>query len=204
MPGDSHQPAAMRPPAALLLIPLVAVALGAACTSAEPAGDDSALVDTDGMARGTLAHPAQGRWSALLFVGTECPVSSQYAPEIRRICSEYGPAGVQCTLVYSDRHASTAQVRAHLDAFGLGKIPAVIDNGQTLADRAGANVTPQAVVYAADGALAYSGRIDNLYTELGRPRHDATEHDLRNALADLVAGRAVRTPRTQAIGCHIE
>ena len=59
-------------------------------------------------------------------------------------------------------------------------------------------------MYAGDGTLAYSGRIDNLYAELGRPRQAATERDLRNALDDIVAGRAVRTPNTQAIGCYIE
>ncbi len=202
MPSQSHQPAAARPIPALFFIPLIA-ALGAACTSSE-APPDGALVDIDGIPRGTLAHPAHGRWSALLFVGTDCPVSNQYAPEIRRICSQYAPAGVQCTLIYSERQSTAGQVRAHQDAFGLGEIPAVIDTGQSLAGLAGASVTPQAVVYAADGAVAYSGRIDNLYKELGRPRQGATEHDLRNALEDLVAGRAVRTPRTQAIGCYIE
>jgi hypothetical protein len=183
---------------------LAAAALGAACTSSGAPADDQTPADIDGIAHATLMQPAPGRWSLLLFVGTDCPVSNQYAPEIRRICGDYAPAGVQCSLVYSDRQTTVGQVRTHLDAFGLGKLPALIDNDQSLAQRAGARVTPQAVVYAADGARAYSGRIDNLYVELGRPRQNATERDLRNALEDLVAGRAVRTPRTQAIGCYIE
>jgi hypothetical protein len=149
------------------------------------------------------SQPATGSASVLLFVGAECPVSNHYAPEIRRICSEYEPAGVGCTLVYSDRQVTNEQIRTHLDDFGL-RIPARMDRDQTLAKSAGATVTPQAVVYAGDGTLAYSGRIDNLYAELGRPRQAATEHDLRNALDDLLAGRAVRTPHTQAIGCYIE
>lgn len=202
MSAPSRQPATAGPIACLVFISLV-TALGAACTSSEPAAGE-ALIDIDGIPRGTLGHPARGRWSALLFIGTQCPVSNQYAPEIRRICSEYQPAGVECTLVYSGSHGTTAQIRAHLDAYGLGNIPAVNDNAQKLAGGAGARVTPQAVVYATDGSLAYSGRIDNLYRELGRPRQGATEHDLRNALDDLVAGRPVRMPRTQPIGCYIE
>ena len=160
-----------------------------------------AEVTTESMA--ALTRPSQGHWSVLLFVGTDCPVSNHYAPEIRRICAQYQPAGAQCTLVYSERQATAAQVRRHLAEFGFA-IPAVVDAGQALATRAGATVTPQAVVYAPDGAPAYSGRIDNLYAALGRQRQAATEHDLRNALDDLAARREVRTPRTQAIGCYIE
>ncbi len=181
---------------------LATACLVAGCGGSAPA-NDPVIIDVDGVSRGTLAHPAQGRWSVLLFVGTDCPVSNHYAPEIRRICSEYAPAGAQCTLVYSDRQVTDAQVRTHLHDFGLG-IPAVIDKDQSLAARSGASVTPQAVVHSDDGGVAYIGRIDNLYAELGRPRQAATEHDLRNALDDLVAGRAIRTPRTQAIGCYIE
>lgn len=188
-----------RTPIALLL---AAACLVAGC-GGSATGDDAVISHIGGVPPEALARPAQGRWSVLLFVGTDCPVSNQYAPEIRRICSEYGPTGVQCTLVYSERQVTDAQVRRHLADFGLG-IPAVIDSDQSLAGRAGAGVTPQAVVYTSAGAIAYSGRIDNFHAALGRPRQAATEHDLRNALDDLVAGRAVRTPRTQAIGCYIE
>jgi hypothetical protein len=70
------------------------------------------------------------------------------------------------------------EVRAHLAAFSLD-LPALIDRDHVLAARAGATVTPQAAVFTPGGELAYSGRIDDLYAELGRPRHNATEHNLR-------------------------
>ncbi len=183
-------------------IMLAAVVVLWGCSEAPPP-QAPAVADITGKHPGKLTQPAGRHWSVLLFVGTDCPVSNQYAPEIRRICAEYGPAGAQCTLVYSDRQATAAQVRKHLGEFGL-QIPAVLDGSQALAMHAGATVTPQAAVYAPGGVLAYSGRIDNLYAGLGRPRQAATERDLRNALEDLVAGRTVRTPRTQAIGCYIE
>lgn len=180
-----------------------AVAMLAGCGAAAPAADDLALIDIDGVAHGTLAQPARGRWSTLIFVGTECPISNQYAPEIRRICAAYEPAGAQCALVYTDAHLEAPAVRAHLADFGL-QLPALIDRNRVLVARAGATATPQAAVFTPAGTLAYSGRIDNLYADLGRPRHSATERDLRNALDDLVAGRPVRTPRTFALGCYIE
>lgn len=182
---------------------LASIAWLAGCGGPAPVADDRALADIDGTSLGTLAHPAHGRWSTLIFVATECPVSNQYAPEIMRICTGYQPAGAQCALVYSGSHVRAEAVRRHREEFGL-ELPAVLDPDRTLAARAGASVTPQAVVFNSDGRPAYSGRIDNLYAELGRRRHSATEHDLRDSLEDLAAGRPVRKPRTQAIGCYIE
>lgn len=182
---------------------LAVIAVLAGCGSPAPAAGDRALVDVDGTSLGTLAYPARGRWSTLIFVATECPVSNHYAPEIMRICNEYQPAGAQCALVYSGSHVGADAVRRHRAEFGL-ELPAMLDADRSLAARAGATVTPQAVVFNSDGKPAYSGRIDNLYVELGRRRHSATEHDLRDSLQDLTAGRPVRSPRTQAIGCYIE
>lgn len=181
----------------------MAAAVLAGCGAPGPVADDPELIDIDGTVHGTLAHPARGRWSTLIFVGTECPISNQYAPEIRRICAAYEPAGAQCTLVYSDPNLEADAVRTHQSEFGL-KLPALIDHERKLVARAGATVTPQAAVFLPDGTLAYSGRIDNRHAALGRPRHNATEADLRNALDDLIAGREVRTPRTFPLGCYIE
>jgi hypothetical protein len=182
---------------------LTAAALLAGCGAPGPAADEPPLIDIDGVSHGTLAHPARGRWSTLFFVATDCPISNHYAPELRRICAAYQAAGVQCTLVYSTPQLKADEVRAHVADYSLG-LPAVIDRDRVLVARAGATVTPQAAVFTPDGALAYSGRIDDLYAELGRPRQSATERDLRNALDDLVAGRPVRKPRTYPLGCYIE
>jgi hypothetical protein len=59
------------------------------------------------------------------------------------------------------------------------------------------------VVVDRAGSIRYSGRIDNFYAALGRPRQRVTEHDLRDALDAVLAGRPVPRPRTDAVGCHI-
>lgn len=168
-----------------------------------PAATSFTLTDIDGSSHGSLEHPEAGRWTALFFVRTDCPVSNQYAPEIRRICSAYAPQGLQCLLVYADGHDDVAAVRQHREDFGYS-LPAIRDPGHSLVAQAGATITPEVAVFAAGASMAYRGRIDNLYTELGRPRQQVTERDLRDALDDLVAGREVRKARTQATGCYIE
>jgi hypothetical protein len=165
-------------------------------------GPESVLQDIDGRSYGTLENPGQGDWSVLFFVTASCPIANQYAPEIRRICSEYAPSGARCYLVYADPYLSAAEVRKHAADFGHTS-PAILDSKLALARRAGAKVTPEAAVFSKTGALMYLGRINDFYTELGRRRQRVTQHDLRDALDDVAAGRAVRNPRTGATGCFI-
>ncbi len=175
--------------------------LGPTTAAAYPV--DQPLVDIDGIQHGKLASPAHGKWTGLIFVRTDCPVSNQYAPEIKRICAEYDTRGMQCLLVYADAYDTIDAVRKHRADFGYS-LPAILDPAHALVARAGATITPEVALFGPGATLAYRGRIDNLYTELGRPRQQVTEHDLRDALDDLIAGRAVRKPRTPATGCFIE
>ena len=163
-----------------------------------PAGQ---LRDVDSVTRDLLA-PA-GPASVLIFVSSDCPISNGYAPEIQRLCTEYRKRGASCTLVYEDAAIDPAAVRTHLEAFGYRDLPAVIDTGHAIAAMTEATVTPQAVVVAAGGAVKYRGRIDNRYEEPGKRRRVVTVHDLRDALDDVVEGRAVATPATEAVGCFI-
>jgi hypothetical protein len=149
-----------------------------------------------GLAPAGMAH-------VLLFVTSDCPISNRYAPEVQRLCADYLKKGVSCTLVYEDAAIDSAAVRAHGEAFGYRDIPAVIDTGHAIAATMKATVTPQAVVVAAGGRVEYRGRIDNRYEELGKPRRVVTVHDLRDALDDILAGRVVARPATEAVGCFI-
>ena len=54
-----------------------------------------------------------------------------------------------------------------------------------------------------EGVPIYHGRIDNRYADLGVSRPQATERDLRDALAAIVAGNPVPHHFVKAIGCSI-
>ena len=144
-----------------------------------------------------------GKATAVFFVCTDCPVSNFYAPEIQSICRDYRTRGVGCALMYEDLKVDAAAVRAHLKEYGYREIPAAIDADREIAERAGATVTPQAVVIDHAGKIRYRGRIDNFYAALGRPRQKVTVHDVRDALDAVLAGNAVAEPETKALGCYI-
>ena len=144
----------------------------------------------------------ESKATVVYFVTHDCPISNKYAPEIRRICEEYATRGARCVLAYIDPTISIADIREHQRAYGI-TAPTVHDKSHAMANLAGASITPEAAVFDDTGHLVYRGRIDNLYAALGTPRRKATEHDLRNALDEVLSGRAVSQSRTQAVGCFI-
>lgn len=159
--------------------------------------------------RATTPFDPAGRASIVFFVATDCPISNSYAPVIQRACREYGPRGVDCSLIYEDvdTHPTPAHldqlVRAHMQEYGYTEFTAVVDRDRAVATYAKATVTPQAFVIDRSGEIRYRGRIDNLYAAFGRTRQQVTSHDLRDALDAVLAGGKVQHPETEALGCFI-
>jgi hypothetical protein len=139
----------------------------------------------------------------LFFISTDCPISNFYAPEIQRICHDYGTKGVGCSLIYEDVEVTSNAVRKHLAEYGYAGVSTKIDSDRKIATHANASVTPQAAVVDSAGNIRYRGRIDNYYADLGKPRRQATVHDLRDALDAVLAGKTVAHPETKAVGCYI-
>ena len=138
----------------------------------------------------------------LLFVTSDCPISNFYAPEIQQLCAEYGRKGIACTLIYEDVGIDDAGIRKHLAEYGYHDMSTAIDRDRSIARRAGASITPQAVLLV-DDQVRYRGRIDNRYEAFGKPRRVVTARDLRDALEAVLAGRPVPNPETPALGCTI-
>lgn len=179
----------------LLLIGLLALA-------ATP-GSSVVVRDVDGRSL-TLLASAAGKTELLIFVNTECPISNRYAPEISRICGDYRARGVGCVLVYPDKTTTATAVTKHRQDFSLAPgAPAVIDRDLALTTAVDATVTPEAAIYTSSG-LAYRGRIDDLYADVGQARRAATVHDVRAALDAIIAGKHVPMARTEPVGCTIE
>jgi hypothetical protein len=140
--------------------------------------------------------------AVLIFVSVECPVSNRYAPEIQRLYRDFAPKGVRFTLVYPNPSDEMAVIQKHLSEYNLPPV-AQRDPDHRLVKNAQATVTPEAVVFDSKERVVYQGRIDDRFVELGRERPAATQHDLRNALNAVLAGKRVETARTQAVGCFI-
>jgi hypothetical protein len=157
--------------------------------------------DLQGNAVDPLAH-MDGRAVVLIFLGIECPISNQDAPEIKRLHDEYSPKGVKIWSVYPDSDTPAQAILRHQAEYGLP--PEVLwDPAHSLVALSQARVTPEAAVFLPDGRLVYHGRIDNRAVDFGATRPEATEHDLRRVLQRIVQGEAVTPSSTPPVGCYI-
>lgn len=78
--------------------------------------------------------------------------------------------------------------------------PYLRDESQDVARSYGVERTPEIFLLNADGECVYEGAFDD------SPKDPAgiTDRPLQDAIEDLLAGRAVRRPRTSAIGCSVK
>ncbi len=182
--------------------------LGAIATAGEKALPDAvedtsvSILDIEGQERAPFQLD-EAKASVLLFVTQDCPISNAYAPEMARLRSEFGSKGFALTLVYVDPDVSRNEIAEHMKAYSLTGYVAIADRRHDLVKATGARVTPEAVVTLPDGAIAYRGRIDNMYPSLGNRRRVITEKDLRSALNSIDQNEAIDRVRTQAVGCYI-
>jgi hypothetical protein len=160
------------------------------------------LPDTSGVLREPLKVPA-GHLETFFFVDQTCPVSNYYAHEIRRICDDYADRGIGCALIYVDPNLSNADAMKHAAEYGHGEYPKFVDRRHALVEATGATITPEAVIVKPGGAIAYRGRIDDYYADFGKPRQRVSEHDLRDALDAVLAGKPVAKRQTKPVGCYI-
>jgi len=176
---------------------------GIACSAPASSGElpRGSALDLDGHA----VHPLDGANAAavvLVFVRTDCPVSNQYAPEMRRLYERFHERGVAFWLVYPDPATTAEGIETHTKEYAI-PFPALRDPDHVLVKRAGASITPEAAVFRPGKGLVYLGRIDDRYVDFGRARPEPTTHDLEQALDAVVAGKPVPTPRAKAVGCYI-
>ena len=150
-----------------------------------------------------LQAPAGTTAVVFLFTSTDCPISNRYAPEVRRIAEAFGSKGVVFRLVYPSPADDAKAIREHMAAYGYeGVVEAVRDPTQALVKFAGATITPEVAVVTG-GRVAYRGRIDDRFVDLGRERPAPTRRDLFDALTAIVAGKPAPHATTQAVGCFI-
>jgi hypothetical protein len=140
--------------------------------------------------------------TVLLFISTDCPIANGMAPAVARLHEEFAKQDVAFYRVYADAMLTDEAIAQHGKDFSL-PMPAVRDGDLKLVQLTGATITPEAVVFDREGKRRYRGRINNRYEDLGKYRQKATQHDLRDALDALLAGREVKDPETKAVGCFL-
>lgn len=178
---------------------LIACAVMAA--GAEPPDKPHTFVDLKGASHAPL--DAKGVKAVVLFFVThDCPIANYYAAEINAIVKDHAAKPLRFFIVHVDPDLTAAAAADHAKSYGFTG-PVLLDAKHRLVKATGATITPEAAVLTPDGQIAYRGRIDDLYVDLGKRRVAPNQRDLRDALAALLAGKPVKEARTKAIGCPV-
>lgn len=140
----------------------------------------------------------------VLFICAHCPYVIHIEPELGRLERDYGDQ-VQIVAISSNSTITHPQdspegLRAQAERQGWS-FPYLFDASQAVARAFQAACTPDLFLFNSHHQLAYRGQLDG-----SRPGNNEplTGADLRAAIDDLLAGRAVKPDQRPSIGCNIK
>lgn len=135
--------------------------------------------------------------AVLVFLSVQCPVVKGYDERIVKLAAEYQAKGINVIGINSNSTEAADKVKAH--AAENYKFPVLIDKGNVIADKLGANVTPETFYLDAKNVLVYRGAIDN-----NKAGDSVTVNYLSDAVTANLAGKAVAKISANAFGCSIK
>lgn len=139
---------------------------------------------------------------AFVFLSPECPLCQNYTVTLNKLSRLFSPGSVQFYGIISGKSYSPGEVADFLKSYRV-IFPLLIDRDKKLTAYLSATVTPEVKLLDANGALIYSGEIDNWAVSLGQQRAVVTENYLQNAIAERLEGYPVKVAHTQPVGCLI-
>lgn len=164
---------------------------------------DFSLPATDGNTY-QLSDFANAQGLVIFFTCNHCPYVLGSDEVTRATAEKYIPKGIRFVGINSNSKATHAEDDfEHMVArMAEQKFPwlYLYDESQAVALAYGALRTPHFYLFDREHKLIYSGRgVDN-----PRETEKMTINDLENALDDFLAGRKIRTPLTNPIGCNVK
>jgi thiol-disulfide isomerase/thioredoxin len=149
----------------------------------------------------------------IIFSAPHCPTAQAYEDRIIKIQNDYKEQGLQVVMINPNSPEAVCleergwtdlgdtfedmQIRAKDKAYNFP----FLDDGETeeTSIEYGPVATPHAYVFDKERILRYVGRIDDS-EQIGTE----SQHDLRNAIEAVLAGKEVKVKTTKVFGCSIK
>jgi cytochrome oxidase Cu insertion factor (SCO1/SenC/PrrC family) len=135
--------------------------------------------------------------SVIIFVSVQCPVSNAYNERMNALYKDYSSKGVKFVFVNSNASEPPEVVQEH--ARRHFAFPVYKDLNNVVADRFGAQSTPEVYLVNTAGVLVYHGHIDD-----SQQPERVRVHTLQNSLDAVLGGRLLQVTETRAFGCSIK
>jgi len=139
---------------------------------------------------------------AVVFIATRCPYSNAFNHVMASLAQEYASRDVAFIAINANKTEPIAEVAEHARAHGLDFL-ILKDEGNQIADRLGASVTPEVFLLDSTWTLRYHGALGNSHQPTTNP-DKTTDDEIRPALEDILAGKPVAVTETKAFGCTIK
>jgi peroxiredoxin len=159
---------------------------------------DFTLANQDG--KEVALKDSAGKIVVLHWINWGCPIDRRHhqAGTVNKLVEKY--KDVVFLGINSTKSANVAANKKGVDAHKV-KYDVLDDHPGTTGKAYGAKCTPDMRIIAKDGTIAYEGAIDD--DPRGNKGDDAVNY-VDKALAELIAGKAVSTPKTKPYGCSVK
>jgi peroxiredoxin len=177
-----------------------------AATVGQPAPDFT-LSDTAG--KPVKLSQYRGKPVVLEWNNPGCPfVRKHYNGNMQALQKEFTAQGVVWLAINSTRddsadHMSPAQLARWMTEQKASPTATLMDEDGTVGQAYAARVTPHMYIVNPQGLLVYAGGIDSIPSARVADIEKATNF-VRQGLRELLAGKPLTTPTSQAYGCSIK
>lgn len=157
---------------------------------------DFSLSDANGEQQ-TLSALKGEHGTVLIFISTRCPVVKAYNERMEQLAKAYKAKGINFIGLNANSTEPADEIKSHASAHYT--FPVLIDKANKIADKLGAEHTPEVFFLDASNKLVYHGRIDN-----NKDQSMVSKSELTEALDAVLSGKTVAVTETAAVGCTIK
>lgn len=176
---------------------------------AAPAADTASLINVTRQDHQGNVHQiaANSRKAVRVFVFMtgECPVSRTYFPVLNDLYREWGnnEKDIELLGIWADVTQTPQDVAGVIEEFSI-EFPVLLDRDASLGKALKPTTVPEVYVLDPHGTVAYRGRIDDRFLQLGSRKPEATEETLKQAVEKVAARLPVLVSQTKPVGCYYE
>ncbi len=143
--------------------------------------------------------------TVVMFICNHCPYVIHVNEELIKLTTDYRSKGIGFVAISSNDVVNYPQdgpdkMKEHAALVGYN-FPYLYDESQEVAKAYDAACTPDLYVFDANQELYYRGRIDDARPGTGRK---ITGEDIRNAIDDMIEGKAAPEKQYPSGGCNIK
>lgn len=147
----------------------------------------------------------KGKGLLVMFICNHCPFVVHIKDEFKRLQDDYASRGIQIVAINSNDIKNYPQDGpTHMRDLAKNEgwnFPFLLDEKQNVAKTFQAACTPDFYVFDGAMKLVYRGQIDDSRPGNGKP---VSGKDIRQALDQLLSGKAVSTNQKPSVGCNIK